>query len=393
MNLTPDNARAQAERYIPTISEYPNAYEGRGIVICGGGVRLFTSAWVCINMLRRAGCKLPIELWHLGPREIDNRMRDLVAPLGVVCVDGLEMRKKHPARILNGWELKAYSLLHCKFEEVILFDADNVPIVNPEYLFETKQYQETGAIFWPDLLRLARERQIWSYCGVSYRDEPEFESGQIVVNKKTCWKALNLSMWYNEHSDFYYQYILGDKETFHMAWRKLGQRYTMIPTPVILKAGVMYQHDLKGDVIFQHRNELKWRYYEDNPEAPGFMFHAECIEYVEQLRNLWPGFVERDFSNASDRLKPVIETITASTHKYVRVGYDERSLNFLPNGRIDTVSTDLEQFWDIYEDQDNVYMEILSDKVKVCALSLGRDKVWRGQWLHYERMPIELSAM
>jgi hypothetical protein len=299
---------------------------------------------------------------------------------------------------MRGWlgnekKLKAYSLLHCKFEEVILFDADNVPVVDPEFLFETKLYRETGAIFWPDLLRLAPGRLIWNYCGVSYRDEPEFESGQIVVNKKTCWKALNLAMWYNEHSDFFYQHILGDKETFHMAWRKLGQRYGMISKPVLLRAGVMYQHDLEGNIIFQHRNQLKWRYHEDNPETAGFMYYSECLGYIEQLKKLWQGFVERDFSSASDRLKPVIKAITTSAYKYVRVGYDERPINFLPNGRIDTSKNDLEQFWDVYEERENVYLEILSDRLKVCSLSLGRDNVWRGKWLHYEKMPIVLSAL
>jgi len=31
------------------------------------------------------------------------KMRSLVAPLGVVCVDAFEVRKRHPARILRGW--------------------------------------------------------------------------------------------------------------------------------------------------------------------------------------------------------------------------------------------------------------------------------------------------
>ena len=38
-----------------------------------------------------------------------------------------------------------------------------------------------------------------------YRDEPEFESGQIVLDKKRCFSALSLAMWFNEYSDFWYQ--------------------------------------------------------------------------------------------------------------------------------------------------------------------------------------------
>ena len=53
-------------------------WQGRGIVICGGGLRYFPSAWVCINMLRRLGCGLPIQLWHLGSAEVDSRMSAFV---------------------------------------------------------------------------------------------------------------------------------------------------------------------------------------------------------------------------------------------------------------------------------------------------------------------------
>jgi len=56
----------------------------------------------------------------------------------------------YPARILNGRELKAFALLHSAFREVLLLDADNVPLVAPAFLFETKQFADTGAIFWPD---------------------------------------------------------------------------------------------------------------------------------------------------------------------------------------------------------------------------------------------------
>ena len=71
------------------------AMHGRGIVICAGGVRLFTNAWVCIQMLRRVGCRLPIELWHIGREELDEEMSEILAGLGFPwwmppwCVPGI----------------------------------------------------------------------------------------------------------------------------------------------------------------------------------------------------------------------------------------------------------------------------------------------------------------
>ena len=51
--LTAATARAESERFISQIGEYPGGFSGRGIVICAGGIHYFTNAWVCINMLRR----------------------------------------------------------------------------------------------------------------------------------------------------------------------------------------------------------------------------------------------------------------------------------------------------------------------------------------------------
>ena len=68
------------------------------------------------------------------------------------------------------------------------------------------------------------------------RDEPAFETGQIVVDKRRCWAELQLTMHFNEWSDFYYQHVHGDKETFHLAWRKLE-------LPFAMETAVLEVHD------------------------------------------------------------------------------------------------------------------------------------------------------
>lgn len=289
--LTMETAVAEAEKFIAKLPDAPPPAEGRGIVICGGGVKYFTTGWVCIRMLRHLGCELPIQFWHLGSKEMDSRMKKLLEPFAVECVDALEMRKKHPARKLNGYELKAYALARNPFQEVILLDADNVPLIRPESLLECPQYRECGALFWPDYGRLAPSRAIWRVCGVSYQDEPEFESGQIVVDKRRCWRALALSLWYNEHSDFFYRFIHGDKDTFHMAFRKLRVPYAMPATPIESLQGVMCQHDFQGRRIFQHRNSHKWSLAGPNRRIPGFLHEEMCLRFLEELRNAWDGTI------------------------------------------------------------------------------------------------------
>jgi ADP-heptose:LPS heptosyltransferase len=269
--------------------------EGRGIVICGGGVTYFTNAWVCIQMLRRLGCELPVELWFRGRGELDEAMRRLMTPLNVHCVDAEEIRRKHPARLLKTWELKPYALLHSRFRAVLLLDADNVPVVNPDFLFDTPEFIRNGAIFWPDYARPVTPgvRSIWISCGLRPPGESEFETGQIVVDKSRCGAALRLAMWFNEHSDFYYQHIHGDKETFHLAFRKLRQSYALVPHPIQRLDATMCQHDFSGRRIFQHRNADKWDLFLHNRQIKGFWFEKECREYVARLRRVWNARIGR----------------------------------------------------------------------------------------------------
>jgi hypothetical protein len=291
--LTEGTVRASSEVFLAGVPKYPRNFAGRGIVICGGGVTYFPAAWVCIRILRMLGCRLPIQLWHLGKEEFSPTMEKLVTPLDVECVDASEVRKAHPARILNGWELKPYSIIHSRFEEVLLLDADNMPVRNPEYLFETAQFRDTGAVFWPDFPRPEPPKKVWNLCGIKYRRERNFESGQILVNKRKTWRALSLAMWYNENSDFFYRRIYGDKETFHLAFRKTGTPYSMPSRGMHGLPATMCHHDFQGRRIFQHRNNDLWNLLLCNRRIPGFRFEDEARTFLKELRSQWDGQLGR----------------------------------------------------------------------------------------------------
>jgi hypothetical protein len=162
------------------------------------------------------GCPLQVECWCLNEHELDPAFLNLAALSGV-SYRIASQESLNEERPTHGWELKAYALVHSAFDQVILLDADNVPVRNPEFLFETPQFKETGALFWPDRGRIAETNPIWDICGVEYRDEPEWESGQIVVDRTRCMDALNLALEYNRNREVIYQHVHGDKETFHLA--------------------------------------------------------------------------------------------------------------------------------------------------------------------------------
>ena len=38
----------------------------------------------------------------------------------------------------------------CASQEVLILDADNVPLANPTFLFDEPAYRKAGSLFWPD---------------------------------------------------------------------------------------------------------------------------------------------------------------------------------------------------------------------------------------------------
>ena len=386
--LTVENstqAFAQVARRRP---EYPGGFKGRGIVIPAGGVRYFTNAWVCVNILRRLGCQLPIELWHLGPDEMRPDMRTLLEPLGVRTVDALSVRQSHPARTLKGWELKPYAVIHSTFEEVLLLDADNVPVLDPTFLFSERPYRDMGAIFWPDFENLGPERAVWRLTGVKYRDQPEFETGQVVLNKRTCWRPLLLAMWMNEHSDFWYQHVHGDKETFHFAWLRLGFTWAMPRRRIFALPGTMCQHDFQDHRLFQHRNTAKWSLTE-NARVPGFELEEECFELLNELRHVWhpresilPKLDEPDHAQMA--------ALTGRRFSYLRVAHAARPISLAEGGIISEGAAQTEALWWIERGE----MFIAADDGSItCRLRCVVADLWFGTTEDAERAPVQLEPL
>jgi Mannosyltransferase putative len=282
---TEENARRLLDNFVDGLDPSPPAsLNGRGIVTCAGGYRYLKGAWVSVGLLRRLGCKLPIQLWHLNPDECRPEISRSLARFDVETIDASSVDCDPVFRPRAGWPLKPFAIAHSLFEEVLFLDADNVCIADPEYLFRSSPYVATGAAFWPDQQRIGPDRAIWRITGVPYQDEPEFESGQILLNKARSWLPLQVTLYMNRHSSFYYRYIHGDKDTFHLAWRKLNADYSIVGVPSQRVEGVIYQHDFEGRRLFQHRNAAKW----DQPtHLDGFVYERECFDLCREFDSLW----------------------------------------------------------------------------------------------------------
>jgi hypothetical protein len=398
--LTPEiDAQCRAFKALADNSHpYPGGFSGRGIVICGGGLKFFPSAWVCIRMLREVGCILPIELWHLTEEEMTDGMRGLVKPYGVRCVNAQQMREQFPAKIDKGWPLKSYALMYSAFEEVLLLDADNMAIANPEFLFDLPQFKKQGTIFWPDQDEhtLSRHNPIWYLCGVPYRYEPAVESGQLLVNKKRSWHAMTLALYLNENSDLYYRHIYGDKDTFHMAWRRAKQDYAMPVRRYQWLERTMCQHDFDGNKLFQHRCLDKWRLHPRNAPDPGFLFEDRCFELLDELDQNWD-ICQFPVSRWNPKEREVREQSFAAKFGENRYWFERgdmysRLMTFSRDGTVNEGSGDQERYWNLRQTEEGTFLDLSSVSEITCILQLTPEKNWIGHRLKDE-VPIELGIV
>jgi hypothetical protein len=367
--------------------------KGRGIVICGGGQKYFPCAWVCINMLRRNGCQLPIELWHLGESELNATMRQLCNTVSVNCVDALKDQPSASGKGLGGWELKPFALLHSRFREVLLLDADNVPIADPTYLFDSPQFSENGAVFWPDISRPSPAAKIWDLTGLPYEPGWQFDTGQILVDKQICFSCLKLTMWMNENSDFWYRYLYGDKETFQIAWRKLGKKYAMPTRHVQMLPKTLCQHDFDGRRIFQHRNASKWL-IRRNVRIRGFEQEQECLRILDELAPIWReiggvGLYGGEYKNPSE--KEAARYLMAYRWEYRAPDQPVHIMTFAPDGCIGIGIGEHELYWDICEFQGQIYLDIESSEHNTCQFKLETDGEWQPLTKVREHGPFELG--
>jgi hypothetical protein len=289
----------QAEDFLAAVPTYPKErYQGRGVVIAGGGDRFFPSIYVTVRALRHVGCRLPIQVWYLGRNhEMPPKRKALLAPFEVECVDADRVRRTYPARRLGGWELKVFATLHSPFEELLFLDADCYPCRNPEFVFELEDYCTRGAIFWPDAYTADDHRLVWSAFGVrDPRRLGSIESGQFFLNKRLSWKPLNLAWFYNDHSDYYYRYCYGDKHTFEVAWARCAQPFVMWQSKGIW-VDVAYLHPGPDhQPLFVHRCCDKFRFedygYTTSQRHPLPRFYSslplerECWGWMSELARL-----------------------------------------------------------------------------------------------------------
>lgn len=126
-----------------------------------------------------------------------------------------------------------------------------VPLLNPEALFASEPYRETGAIFWPGPDTTDAAAPIWRSCRLQRPVGPEFAGGMFIADKRRCWEALRLSCWFRAWGEFYLPRLQNEAETLHLAFHRLQKSYGFVRVVPNRLGSAIQWTDFKGAAAFR----------------------------------------------------------------------------------------------------------------------------------------------
>lgn len=240
-----------------------NVFSGKGIVTVGGSSH-FGPLVIGIHMLRIAGSILPVEVFLADKAEYESAICDNYLPkFNAKCViigDILDAQETDTLPISH-YQLKSLALLFSSFKEILYFDSDSIPLINPDAeLFTTEPYLSSGFVNWPDFWVASESPLFYKVAGISFPNnlpKHSSEAGQLILNKQTHIKSLLLAAYYNFYGPDYYYPLLSqgsagedDKETFLAATIVLGENYYRVKKSV--KSVNRFNGGIKISGMIQH---------------------------------------------------------------------------------------------------------------------------------------------
>lgn len=265
---------------------------GRGAIYCVYP-KAIEQALLSIQFLLASGWSNPIEVWHKN--ELDAHQISALEKIGATVhnlSNYMVVAVKDQPKLSSGnaaqYEIKGLALLYTTLDEILFLDCDNIPIADPSVLFESDAYLETNALFWKDFWKTYPQNPIWQILDIPCTNEFEQESGQLVFKKSnpSVWRALNLAVYMQTHQELYFDLLLGDKDTFRLAWRALDIPYHMV-RPHLAVLGYEYLGFFYGHSMVQYAPF--WSEFDNGPapgnhvdtESPKVMFvHANIMKHI-----------------------------------------------------------------------------------------------------------------
>ncbi|GAA5833828.1 hypothetical protein JCM9279_001636 [Rhodotorula babjevae] len=283
---------------------------GRGLVFTAGNkdtaARLLTSLRI---LRRRHHCTLPVEVF-VFPGELA-ALDGSAVKLEIDALGGVTWRESEAERVEGEWKqfgIKGDALVRTSFAEFLYLDSDNVPLVDPSFLFDSPTYKAHGAVLWPDFNRDSAANPIWRLLGTPCSPAAAWqaESGQVLVDKRAQ-RGLNLvalevarAMMRDEA--FWFRLSGGDKDLFRYAFLFLSLPFRVAPHfpsalggPLLAPAHALKGHTFCGHSMVQYgldaRREWALRRGGEGPEreeeedehAPPLFVHANVLKHTGSM--------------------------------------------------------------------------------------------------------------
>ncbi|KAK6596937.1 glycosyltransferase family 71 protein [Botrytis cinerea] len=250
----------------------------RGIVMAAGDRPALIRARTSLRLLRSYNCTLPVEIFHFDSELSAPALSSLLSDIkelqnsdsGTSGIN-ITMRVVEDVSKGSGWkdfQIKGAAIQQSSFDEILYLDTDSYPLRNPEYLFEGREWRDTGLLLWPDYSKSHPTNPMWRLLGQPCRNEYEGESGQVMISRTRHQDILWLIEYFAFHHEEFYGFMGGDRDSFRAAALLLGKPWTgpgrmnavgaaKIPGKPQSGGHTMLQADPSGKWMFVHANLIK----------------------------------------------------------------------------------------------------------------------------------------
>ncbi|GAA6010782.1 hypothetical protein JCM11491_002943 [Sporobolomyces phaffii] len=218
----------------------------RGLVWTAGNADTFDRVLVSLRLLRNTyNCHLPAEIFHFPSESPSESQLSEFAGLNAKPIALSSLDKQASGERTKSFHIKGSAFTSSSFDQVLYLDSDSVPTRSPEFLFDSREFREYGAVFWADYWKDTRENAIWRILGVQCRDEWTMESGQVLIDKARHLDALILVEHWLKDWNFWFRFSDGDKDLLRYAFLLLRKRWS-IPSHTLASASWSNPNEL-GD--------------------------------------------------------------------------------------------------------------------------------------------------
>eukprot|EP00835_Amoeboradix_gromovi_P003363 NODE_219_length_14015_cov_0.496335.p1 type:complete len:610 gc:universal NODE_219_length_14015_cov_0.496335:13054-11225(-) len=265
-------SRDLLESYLPLISRHPipDIRDTRGIAMLIYG-KIYNSAYENLVFMRKYVTELPFEVFH--NEELDSaQIEELMSISNLIVVSIASILKEYEVPVFadHNYHYKFSALLSSSFRHIIFLDADSLAMSDPNWIFDSHDYKQSGLVMFPDMWKTDTSNPIYDILGFNCVDEMETEAGQFVIDKHRHHHTVVMSFLMTKDQHVWYKFLFGDKDVMRWVNRYLG-RSIYIENTFVKSVGFKIQDFRCGQTMVQSYNGIK------------MFFHANLIKYTKDV--------------------------------------------------------------------------------------------------------------